>query len=64
MAYPAADLKTMAIKNWNNWNAVILHIVHISNAERLASKFVTLRAKNLLTQMLESNYEKECTIFS
>jgi hypothetical protein len=42
---------------------VILHGVHISNAERLASKYVTLRAKNLLTQMLESGYEKECTRF-
>ena len=45
MVYPTANLRAMAIKNWNNWNAVILHTVHISNTETLASKFVTLRAK-------------------
>jgi hypothetical protein len=42
---------------------VILHNVRIFNAETLASKFVTLRAKNLLTQMLVSGFEKECTRF-
>ena len=47
MVYHRANLRAMAIKNWNNWNAVILHTVHILNAERLTSKFVTLRAKNL-----------------
>jgi len=63
MACPRENLKATTIKKWNNWNAVILRTVHISNAERLASKFVTLRAKNLLTQMMESGYKKECTRF-
>jgi hypothetical protein len=31
----------------------ILHTVHTSNADRLASKFVTLKTKHLVTQMLE-----------
>jgi len=64
MVYHRANLKATRVKKWNNWNAVILHTVHILNAERLTSKFVTLRAKNLLTQMLESVYEKDCTNFS
>jgi hypothetical protein len=42
---------------------LILHSVHISSAETLASKLVTLKAKNLLTQVLEGGYEKKCTIF-
>jgi hypothetical protein len=42
---------------------VILDTLHISNAERLASNFVTLKAKCLLTQVLEGIYEKECTRF-
>jgi hypothetical protein len=35
---------------------VILHTVHFSNAKTLASKFVTLRVKNMLTRMLERGY--------
>jgi len=30
MVYHRANLKAMAIKNWNDWNAVILHTVHVT----------------------------------
>lgn len=41
----------------------ILHTVHTSNAERLASKFVTLKTKHLVTQMLEYGPEEQCKEF-
>jgi len=41
----------------------ILHIVHTSNAKRLASKFVTLKTKHLVTHMLEDGPEEECKEF-
>jgi hypothetical protein len=37
----------------------ILHTLHMSVAERLASKFMTLKTKHLVTQMLEDGYEEE-----
>jgi hypothetical protein len=40
----------------------ILHTVHII-AERLASKFVTLKTKHLVSQILEDGYEEECKEF-
>jgi hypothetical protein len=36
-----------------------IHAVHRVVAEWLASKFVTLRTKNLVTQILEDDYEEE-----
>jgi len=41
----------------------VLHTVHVSFGERLASKFVTLKTKNLVTRMLEDGYEEECKQF-
>jgi hypothetical protein len=41
----------------------ILDIVHTSTAERLASKFVTSKTKNLVIQVLKAGYEEECTRF-
>ena len=38
----------------------VLHTMHMSIAERLASKFVTLKTKNLVTCMLKDGYEEEC----
>lgn len=37
----------------------ILHIVHTSKAERLASKFVILKTKYLVKQILEDGPEEE-----
>jgi len=37
----------------------VLHTVHVSNSERLASKFVILKTKNLVTFRLEDAYEEE-----
>jgi len=37
----------------------IIHTVHRVVAGWLASKFVTLRTKNLVTQILEDGYEEE-----
>jgi hypothetical protein len=37
----------------------IIHTVHRVVAEWLASKFVTLRTKNLVTQILEDGCEEE-----
>ena len=41
----------------------ILHTVHMLNGERLASKFVILKTKSLVTCMLEDGYEEECKQF-
>jgi hypothetical protein len=41
----------------------ILHTVHTSNTETLASKFVTLKTKYFVTQMLENGPEEECKEF-
>jgi len=38
---------------------VIIHAVHRAVAEWLASKFVTLRTKYLVTQILEDGYEEK-----
>jgi hypothetical protein len=38
----------------------VLLIVYTSTAERVASKFVTLKTKHLATQTLEDGYEAEC----
>ena len=40
-------------------NMKVIHAVHRMVAEWLASKFVTLRTKNLVTQILEDGYEEE-----
>jgi hypothetical protein len=41
----------------------VLHSVHTLNAERLASKSVTLKPKHLVTQILEDGPEEECKEF-
>jgi hypothetical protein len=41
----------------------ILYTVPVSIGERLASKFVILKTKNLVTHMLEDGYEEECKQF-
>jgi len=41
----------------------MLPTVHTSNTERLASKFVTLKTKHLMTQMLEDGPKEECKEF-
>jgi hypothetical protein len=41
----------------------ILHTVNTSTADTLASKFVTLKTKNLVTQMLEDDSEEDCKRF-
>jgi hypothetical protein len=41
----------------------VFHTVHMSIGERLASKFVILKTKNLVTCMLEDGYEEECKQF-
>jgi hypothetical protein len=41
----------------------VLHTVHMPIGERLASKFVILKTKNLVTRMLEDGYEEECKQF-
>jgi hypothetical protein len=38
----------------------ILPTVHKSITETLAPKFMTLKPKNLVTQMMEDGYEQEC----
>jgi len=41
----------------------VLRTVHLPFGERLASKFVILKTKNLVTRMLEDGYEEECKQF-
>jgi hypothetical protein len=41
----------------------VLHSVHTLNAEKLASKCVTLKTKHLVTQILEDGLEEECKEF-
>jgi hypothetical protein len=41
----------------------VFHTVHVPIGEMLASKFVILKTKNLMTRMLEDGYEKECKQF-
>jgi 3-phosphoglycerate kinase len=41
----------------------VLDTVHVLIGERLASTFVILKTKNLVTRMLEDGYEEECKQF-
>jgi len=41
----------------------ILHTVNTSTADTLASKFVTLKTKNLVTLKLEGDNEEDCKRF-